>query len=338
MRYIISLILASLLALPARGDVPRVVTDLPPVGALVAQVMGELGAPVVLLERGADAHAFQLRPSQAQDIAAADAVIWIGPEMTPWLDRALAGARDDVADVRLLSVPGTHLQPFADGAWDVSHDHGHGHDARGPDAHSHSDGTAPATAAETESTANHDATGTHDHDGIDPHAWLDPANAEVWLAEIARVLGAHDPAHAATYAANAAAAQAAVRQLDGDLQALLAPARGQPLVMFHAAYGYLAGHYALNIVGAISDGDAASPGAAHLRSLQATMANTPVCLFPETNHDPSLLASLSEAGGVRLGASLDPEGATLAQGPDLYAALMRGLATAIADCAGAVTP
>ena len=44
MRYIISFLLASIA--PAYADVPRVVTDLPPVHSLVSQVMGDLDATV----------------------------------------------------------------------------------------------------------------------------------------------------------------------------------------------------------------------------------------------------------------------------------------------------
>ena len=91
MRYIISLPLA-ILPLPLMAEVPAVVTDIPPVHALVSQVMGDLGAPVLLLEKGADEHDFQLRPSQMQSIAYADVVIWVGRELTPWLDRALEGS------------------------------------------------------------------------------------------------------------------------------------------------------------------------------------------------------------------------------------------------------
>jgi zinc transport system substrate-binding protein len=72
MRYIISSILASL-PLQAMADVPLVITDIPPVHGLVAQVLGDLGTPVLLLEKGADEHDFQLRPSQMQAIAKARA-------------------------------------------------------------------------------------------------------------------------------------------------------------------------------------------------------------------------------------------------------------------------
>lgn len=112
---------ASLLALPVFADVPRVITDIPPVQALVAQVMGDLGTPALLLEKGADEHDFQLRPSQMRDISQADLVVWIGPELTPWLDRALASSA--APSLALLDTPRTQTRSYSDGDTD-GHDHG----------------------------------------------------------------------------------------------------------------------------------------------------------------------------------------------------------------------
>lgn len=110
-----------LIALPAAAEVPTVVTDIVPVQSLVAQVMGDLGQPVLLLEHGADEHDFQLRPSQMQAIADADLIVWIGPQLTPWLDRARASSR--AAQLGLLEAPGTQVQPYVDASGHADHDH-----------------------------------------------------------------------------------------------------------------------------------------------------------------------------------------------------------------------
>lgn len=115
MRFPLAVVL-SLAALPALAEVPRIVTDIPPIHALVSQVMGDLGRPELLLEKGADEHDFQLRPSQMRDISDADLVVWVGPELTPWLDRALASS--DTMSLKLLQTPGTVLQNLPAG-----HDH-----------------------------------------------------------------------------------------------------------------------------------------------------------------------------------------------------------------------
>lgn len=109
----INAVAAFAFATPGLAEVPAVVTDIPPVHALVAQVIGDLGAPVLLLGKGADEHDFQLRPSQAGVVAEADLVVWIGPELTPWLDTALANRPEGAATLALLTAPGTETQSFA---------------------------------------------------------------------------------------------------------------------------------------------------------------------------------------------------------------------------------
>jgi len=318
MRYIISFLVASL-ALPALAEGPRVVTDIPPVHALVAQVMGDLGAPALLLDRGASEHDFQLRPSQAALVAEAGLIVWVGPELTPWLDRVVDTLGEGVPTLTLLDAPGTALQAY-------------GENAAEPEGHDH------AAAQDKEEDANtadegHDHAG-HNHSGHDPHAWLDPANAKAWLAAIAAELSRLDPANAVTYATNAARAATGIDRLDAEVAAILAPAKSRPIVVFHDAYGYFAGHYGLTIAAAISQGDAASPGAERLREVQAKVADgPPVCAFPEPQHDPALLIQMAEATGARIGGAIDPVGSLLDPGPSAYAALMTGLAHAIADCA-----
>lgn len=282
-----------LAALPALAEVPAVVTDIAPIHSLVAKVMNGLGDPLTLVDQGADPHSYQLRPSQARALAGADLVIRIGPELTPWLDRTLAGAAA-ARVVTLLAAEGTIRRPFAD--------------TYGGDA-------------------------AHDHAGTDPHAWLDPRNAKVWTVLIRDALIATDPANETTYRANADRALAELDQIDRDAAAILASAAGQPIIMGHDAYGYFADHFGLTIAGTVTAGDAAGAGAAHLSSLRTLLAGGKVrCLFPEVGDDPNQAAALLEGTATRLGPALDPEGVMTKRGQDLYGALIRELAQSIADC------
>ena len=291
MRYIITFLFA---ASPALAEVPRVVTDIPPVQSLVAQVMGDLGTPDLLLAKGADEHDFQLKPSQAGAVADADLVVWIGPELTPWLESALETRSEGAAALALLDAEGTMRRDYAAGEGEE-----------------------------------------HDHGGIDPHAWLDPGNATVWLGLISARLGELDPEHAATYAANAAAAADRLVVLDGEVAAILAAVQAKPIVSFHEAFGYFAAQYGLNFAGSIALGDAASPGAARLADLRSQMeAGGVVCIFPEIQHDPALAEQMVEGTTVKIGGALDPVGSSLDAGPGAYAALMKGIAQTIAGCAG----
>ncbi len=149
------ILMAAMCILPQSllADVPRVITDIPPIHALTAQVMGDLGAPVLLLERGADEHDFQLRPSQMSDIAAADLVVWAGPSLTPWLGRAMGEAQS------LALLGSEHAAEIAD-------EHGHA----GEDPHAWLD---PQIAAQWVDTIAKDL------------AALDPENAAHYLRNAA---------------------------------------------------------------------------------------------------------------------------------------------------------
>lgn len=328
MRYIISLLLTSvsalpLSALPSLAEVPKVVTDIAPIHALTAQVMGDLGSPELLLAQGANAHDVQLRPSQAALLAEADLIIWLGPEMTPWLDRALAGLAAKTHQVALLGLEGTHRQDF--GATAAHDDHAtHDHAEHGHDEHDHAD---------DHGGHDHGNDHGHDHSGLDPHAWLDPANAQYWLGAIAVELGALDPENAAQYAQNAKAARADLAKLDDALKAQLAAVKDQPFVTFHDAYGYFTAHYGLNSAGSIALGDAAAPGAAHLRALKSQLTGQQnLCLFPEAQHDPRQIEVMAADAGAKIGAPLDPEGSLIPPGPGAYEQILRSMADALSDC------
>lgn len=97
----------------AWAETPKVVTDILPVHSLVAQVMGDLGTPDVIIGSGADPHHFQLRPSQMRSLTAADLVIWVGPELTPWLERTL-GSGDPASQLVLLAEGGGTARRLGD--------------------------------------------------------------------------------------------------------------------------------------------------------------------------------------------------------------------------------
>lgn len=287
----------SLTAAPAFADVPVVVTDISPVQSLVAQVMGDLGQPEVLVDQGADPHSYQLRPSQGRALAGADLVFWVGPELTPWMERMLINA-PEAQIINLLVAPTTLRRDYADA-----------------------------------DLAQEAADNGRDQHGTDPHAWLDPQNAKAWVVLIRDALAEADPDNTAIYAQNAALALADLDALRAEVAATLAPASDVPLVLGHDAYGYFADRFALTIAATVEAGDAASAGAARLSELRALLTEKRVrCLFPEAGKDPKQAAALAEGTTTRLGAPLDPEGRRLERGPDLYEALIRGLAANISAC------
>ncbi len=178
------------------------------------------------------------------------------------------------------------------------------------------------------------STQRHFADGaVDPHAWLDPAIAMSWLGVIERELSAKDPAHAATYAANAVRAVARLHALDRDLAAMLAPIKSRPFVTYHDAFGHFADHYGLTQAGAIELSDASSPSAAQLAKVRDILAtSSAICVFPEVGRDSKFIASLTVGLQVEVGAAQDIEFVATNAGPGQYNVLMRALAAGLVDC------
>jgi len=141
-----------------------------------------------------------------------------------------------------------------------------------------------------------------------------------------------DPAHAGLYRDNAAAQAASLDRLDAEMAAALAPVRQTPFIVFHDAYHYLEERYGLRAAGAITVTPDQPPGAARLAALrQQINAAGAVCVFSEPQFEPSLVRTLVEGTPART-AVLDPEGANIPDGPDLYPTLMRFNLRSLVDC------
>ena len=80
-----------------------------------------------------------------------------------------------------------------------------------------------------------------------PHAWMSPSNALVYVENIRRALAEHDPANAKTYADNAAAYAEKIKALDAPLRARIAaiPDAQRWLVTSEGAFSYLARDYGM---------------------------------------------------------------------------------------------
>ncbi len=84
--------------------------------------------------------------------------------------------------------------------------------------------------------------------------------------------------------------------------------------------------------GSISLGDADRPSAARVAGIRAMLRDGSIaCIFSEPQFTPKLIATLVEGTDVGTG-TLDPVGADLAPGPDLYPALLANLADDLLAC------
>ena len=292
----------------AAGAAPRVVASIPPVHGLVAAVMEGAGAPHLLIPADASPHHFALRPSDARALAEADLVVTVGAGLEGGLGPAVADLAEGARLLELAAVPG--IEPLPAEA--------HAH-ADEPDAHDHADEPAADSHA-------------HEPAAIDPHLWLDPDVAVLWLEAIAAALAEADPAQAALYRANAAEAADGLRALAAELEASLAPYADRDYAVFHNAFRYFERRFGLRPAASLASGSGEEPGARGVAGLEAALrAMDRPCLFAEPQHDARLVESVARDAGVRRGA-LDPLGRGIEPGPGLYPALLRALAGAFARC------
>lgn len=330
----------SLAPLTAAAEVPAVVADTIPVHSLVAQVMGDLGAPSLLLPPGVSVHDFQMRPSDAGTLSAAQVVIWTGPGLAPWLAEPLETLAPDAVHLELLATDGwTPLPMRKDASFDDGHDHGgeghdHGEDAQAEEhdhaAEGHDHAAEGHDHAEEGHNDGHDH--AHAHDGDDPHAWLSPAVATAWLGHIAETLATADPGNADTYRANATAAAETLATLEAELTAQLAPLAGRGFVVPHDAYQYFETSFAFPASGAIALSDAAAPGPARISELRDRVAAGDIaCILTDPQTNPDWSAILRETG-ISATAEVDADGTNIPPGPGAHAAILRATADALSAC------
>ncbi len=321
------------------ADVPKVTVDIAPVHSLVSKVMNGVGKPDLIIPAGASPHEYQLKPSNAKSLQNADIVFWIGEDLTPWLEKGLSSLTQDASITSLLGVDGIKLLSFREGALFEAHDHGddhddhddHDHDKKKHDDHDDHD-DHDHDKKKHDDHDDHDDHEGHAHGKHDPHAWLSPQIAKVWLNVIAAKLSEVDPDNAAKYFSNAKSARDNVDSLVSEVNSILDPMRDKKFVVFHDAYQYFERDFGISASGAISLGDASDPSPARLAEIRKRVVDEAVeCVLAEPQFNQGTVNAVVD--GTKANTTvIDPLGVKLEAGPSLYENLIRNLATNLAKC------
>ena len=148
-------------------------------------------------------------------------------------------------------------------------------------------------------------------------------------------LGEADPANAPRYTANLATLEGNLDALSAELKTTVAPVKDKPIVVFHDAYQYFEKEFGIRVAGSITVSPETLPGAARISEIHEKLKTLGTsCVFAEPQFEPKLVDVVLEGTQAKSG-TLDPEAATLPEGPDLYFELMRGLAGSIKTCLSA---
>jgi ABC-type Zn uptake system ZnuABC Zn-binding protein ZnuA len=139
-------------------------------------------------------------------------------------------------------------------------------------------------------------------DNGNPHFWLDPNYAKVYIQRIHDRLVAIDPDGAPVYDSNTTAYLAQLDVLDQWIQQQVAtvPPEDRKLVTFHEAYPYFAARYGFELIGVITPSPGQEPSAGELAQLIATVKAAHVkAVFSEAQFSPRLVQTLAQEAGVQ---------------------------------------
>ena len=299
----------------------KVIASIKPLHSLVSYVMDGVGTPGILVDGSSSPHTFQLKPSHATMLQEADIVFWIGEDLESFLETPLESIAANSRHITLMESDEIELLKFREkhifGGHDDHDDHGDEHDEHDEHADEHGD----------EHDDHHDG---HAHGEHDIHFWLDPEIAKTIVKIVTRELSELDPTNASTYKSNSTKALNEINQLISDAKSKIN--KDAKYVVFHDAYQYFEKRFGVEVIGALTVNPEVLPGAKQLAEIREVIEHENVnCLFSEPQFNPSIAETIAKDTGVKA-AVLDPLGAELEPGKDLYFDLIGDIASSFESC------
>ena len=184
--------------------------------------------------------------------------------------------------------------------------------------------------AQEPDSGHHDHHHGHAHGEFDIHFWLDPEIAKTIVMIVSSELSELDPSNASIYNSNATKALSEIDQL-------IAATKGKinsnaKYVVFHDAYQYFEKRFGIEVVGALTVNPEVLPGAKQLSEIREAIEHENVnCLFSEPQFNPTIAETIAADTGVKA-AVIDPLGAELELGKDLYFELINDLSSSFENC------
>jgi len=151
-----------------------------------------------------------------------------------------------------------------------------------------------------------------------PHAWMSPEAAIVYVDNIRRALSERDPANAAVYAANATAYSERIKATIEPMRAEIAaiPAEQRWLVTSEGAFSYLARDFGLKelYIWPINADQQGTPQQVR-KVIDAVRANKIPVVFSESTVSPDPAMQIARETGARYGGVLYVDSLSEADGP-----------------------
>lgn len=307
----------------AKADI-KVVTSIKPIHSLTSYLMHGVGKPDLIVDGYASPHGFAMKPSHAKMLQNADLIFWVGEDLESFLEKPLNSIAKKAEKIELIEIKGLNKLEFRERNIFEEHDD-HGHDKHKEHAHKKDKHKEHAHKED-----KHDDHQGHAHGEHDPHIWLDPMNAKVILNEMVEHLIENDAKNASKYKSNLKKALKDIDKLNKDVKKELSKSTAS--IVFHDAYQYFEKRYDVNILGAFTVNTDVMPGAEQLAEIREIIEHDKViCVFSEPQFNPDIIKAVAKDMNIKTGV-VDPLGATLDPGKDLYFKLIRNMSASFKGC------
>ena len=324
---------------PANAEL-KVVTSIKPIHSLASYLMDGIGKPELIVDGYASPHGFSMKPSHAKMLQNADLIFWVGEDLENFLEKPLKSIAKKAEKIELIEIKGLNVLKFRERNIFDEHDHGHDdhdkkeddHDDHGKkeDNHDDHDHDDHSKKEEHDDHDDHDGHEGHAHGEFDPHIWLDTMNAKAMLNEMAEHLIENDPKNEAKYKSNLDKALKDIDKLTIEVMTELNNSVSS--IVFHDAYQYFEKRFNVNVLGAFTVNTDVMPGAEQLAEIREIIEHDKVaCVFSEPQFNPDIINAVAKDMKIKTGV-LDPLGATLDSGKDLYFKLIRNMSASFKGC------
>ena len=337
--FILSILSFLTIFVPANAEI-KVVTSIKPIHSLASYLMDGVAKPDLIVDGYASPHGFALKPSHAKMLQNADLIFWVGEDLENFLEKPLKSIAKKAEKIELMEIKGLNKLKFRErNIFDEHDDHGHDDHAKKEDDHDDHDhdkeGHKEDDHGHDEDGHKEDGHDDHGHEGHahgehDPHIWLDPMNAKVILEEMTEHLIENDQVNASKYKANLNKALKDLDKLTKKVKSELN--KDFKSVVFHDAYQYFEKRFDVNVLGAFTVNTDVMPGAEQLAEIREIIEHDKVsCVFSEPQFNPDIINAVAKDMNISTGV-IDPLGATLNPGKDLYFDLISNMSKSFKGC------
>ena len=326
----------------------KVVASIKPIHSLASYLMDGVNKPDLIVDGYSSPHGFALKPSHAKMLQNADIIFYVGEGLENFLEKPLKSIAKKAEKIELMEIKGLQKLKFRErNIFDDHDDHGHEEDGHKEDDHAEHEHEEDGHKEDDHDDHGHEEDGHkedahadhgheeaghegHAHGEYDPHIWLDPVNAKVILNEMVKHLIENDEKNASIYKSNL---NKALKDIDGLIKNVKSELNKDfKSIVFHDAYQYFEVRFNVTVLGAFTVNTDVMPGAEQLSKIREIIEHDKVsCIFSEPQFNPNIINAVAKDMNIKTGV-LDPLGATLDPGKDLYFDLIKNMSKSFKGC------